>query len=263
MSEWAVPSPSNIHDHMNSTELFDYTVYDRHEQKVGKVENVWKDAGGAVQFVGISTGWLGMGQNHVIPARGITVDTTSETVKVPYDEATIKASPNYDHSTDLSDLEETRLYRHYGEETGSFDRACACECETERTARTAASTSAGNEVEVPLSKETIQVGKREEKLGEVRLRKVVRTEIVNQPVELRREEVIVERVTGGGKTSGSEPFVEQVVSIPVSEEKAVVQKTVQSAGTVKATKKATSRSETVSDTIRKEEVEVERELSPH
>ncbi|HWB04060.1 MAG TPA: DUF2382 domain-containing protein [Verrucomicrobiales bacterium] len=244
---------------MNSTELFDYTVYDRNDEKVGKIENIWKDASGSIQFIGVSTGWLGLGQNHIIPARGMTVDSSKETVRVPCDEDTIKASPSYDHTTDLSDMEEARLYRHYGLEAGTYDAACACG--TEKSARSSVAAATGNPVEVPLARETIQVGKREEKLGEVRLRKVVRTEVVNQPVELRREEVVVERVSGGGKTPGSEAFVEQVVSIPVSEEKAVVQKTVQSAGAVKATKKATSRSETVSDTVRKEEVEVERELA--
>jgi len=249
---------------MNSSELFDYTVYDRNDNKVGKVENIWTDATGTARFIGVSTGWLGLGQNHVIPARDMTVDTANETVRVPFDEDTIKASPSYDHSTDLSDLEEKRLHSHFGLALETTDAGYGCGCATEKAAYTgaaAASTATGKSVEVPLAEETVHVGKREEKLGEVRLRKVVRTEIVNQPVELRREEVVVERVTGKGTTPGSEAFVEQVVSIPVSEEKAVVQKSVRSAGAVKARKQSTSRQETVSETVRKEDVEVERDLA--
>jgi uncharacterized protein (TIGR02271 family) len=244
-----------------NTDIFDYTIYDRNDKKIGKIENVWTDAAGNLRFIGVSTGWLGLGQNHVIPACDMTLDAANETGRVPYDEDTVKASPSYDHSTELSDLEEGRLNTHFGLARETADAGCGCgSAETART-KTSASAAASGQVEVPLAEETVQVGKREEKLGEVRLRKVVRTEVVNQPVELRREEVVVERVTGKVDTPGSEAFVEQVVSIPISEEKAVVQKSVRSAGAVKATKKATSRTETVSDTVRKEDVEVERELA--
>jgi Domain of unknown function (DUF2382) len=67
----------------------------------------------------------------------------------------------------------------------------------------------GEAVRVPISEEQVKVGTREVEAGAVRLRKVVHTEVVNQPVELRREEVIVERVVAG--TPGSIPddaFVE-------------------------------------------------------
>jgi hypothetical protein len=97
-------------------EIFDYTVYDRDNEKVGIVEAVWRDAGDNLQFVGISTGWLGLGLNHIIPAVGMTVNTADEAIRVPFGEDVIKTSPSYAPSMDLTDLEEIQLYGHYGVE---------------------------------------------------------------------------------------------------------------------------------------------------
>src|SRR4051812_27790295 len=50
-----------------------------------------------------------------------------------------------------------------------------------------------NNMVIPLYEESLNVGKREVEAGAVRLRKIVRTETVNQPVELRHEEVVIDR----------------------------------------------------------------------
>src|SRR4051812_3863168 len=49
----------------------------------------------------------------------------------------------------------------------------------------------GNELVIPLYQESVNVGKREVEAGAVRLRKIVRTETVNQPVEIRHEDVVI------------------------------------------------------------------------
>ena len=250
---------------MNPSSIFEYEVYDRTGDKVGKVDNVWTDANEEIACLGISTGWLGLGHNHVIPARGVKIDYAEQTVRVPYDGDLIKSAPSYDSSTELSDIEARRLMSHYGPDSSGSRQESGCGCSTGSPVksgdRTACSSTGQAEIEVPLAEEKLQVGKREASLGEVRLRKVVRTEVVNQPVELRHEEVIVERVSNKGAVPGSEAFVEKVVSIPVKEEQAVVQKTVQSAGTVKATKVSKTQDQNVSETLRKEDVEVERDLA--
>ena len=55
-------------------------------------------------------------------------------------------------------------------------------------------TAAESTVEVPLSEEEVKVGKRTVGAGEVKLHKTVTTEQVNDPVELKREDIVVERV---------------------------------------------------------------------
>jgi stress response protein YsnF len=70
-------------------------------------------------------------------------------------------------------------------------------------------------IEVPLSEEEVRVGKRTVGAGEVKLHKTVTTEQVNVPVELKREDIVVERVSAHEVDStGKEPFKEELVKIP-------------------------------------------------
>jgi uncharacterized protein (TIGR02271 family) len=114
--------------------------------------------------------------------------------------------------------------------------------------------------EIHLAEEEVNIGKREVSAGRVRLRKVVRTEVVNQPVELRREDVIIERVDDAGHPIDGEHFTEDEVEIELKREEAVVDKTVHSAGTVRARKVTDIEQENIEATVRKEDVEVERSV---
>jgi len=239
-------------------EIFDYDVYDRSGRKVGSVENLWADNTNEIGFIGIRTGWLNLGKNHVVPADHLSIDESTKSVRVPYDEDTIKSSPSYDSSGDFGDDMESRIRSHFGTGQAAYGT----------TGRTAADvgarpgTAAGESVDVPLAKEKIHIDKHKKDLGEVRLRKVVRTETVNQPVELRHEDVVVEHVKGArGATPGKDAFSEDVVAIPVSEEEAVVNKTVESAGAVRAKKVVETERKDVGGKVRTEDVEVERNYS--
>ena len=78
-------------------------------------------------------------------------------------------------------------------------------------------------IEVPLSKEEVKVGKRTVGAGEVKLHKTITTEQVNVPVELKREDIVVERVPAHEIESGKEPFQEEQIKIPLSREEPVVE----------------------------------------
>ena len=112
-----------------------------------------------------------------------------------------------------------------------------------------------------LSEEQVKVGKRTVDAGSVRLRKVIRTEIVNQPVEIRHEEVVVERVSadqvrGGAATSD---FKDETIDVPLSREEVVVSKEAHVTGAVRLHKTAELETQNVSETVRKEDVEVLRD----
>jgi uncharacterized protein (TIGR02271 family) len=118
----------------------------------------------------------------------------------------------------------------------------------------------GEAVRVPISEEQVKVGTREVEAGAVRLRKIVHTETVNQPVELRREEVIVERVAAGTPCSiPDHAFVEGTINVPLKREQAVVEKTTSVVGEVRLNKTSESETETIRETLRKEDVEIESE----
>src|SRR5256885_15168387 len=85
-------------------------------------------------------------------------------------------------------------------------------------------TSANNMV-VPLYEEKVNVGKREVEAGSVRLRKVVKTETINQPIELRHEEVIIDRDNGAaqGQKVLAQPFQEEETVIRLKREEPVIE----------------------------------------
>ena len=115
---------------------------------------------------------------------------------------------------------------------------------------------------MPLTEEQVKVGKRTVDAGQVRLRKIVRTEIVNQPVEIRHEDVVVERIAASDVRSGAattSDFKEEVIDVPLSREEVVVSKEAHVTGAVRLNKTATTETQNVSETVRKEDVEVLRD----
>jgi len=86
---------------------------------------------------------------------------------------------------------------------------------------------------------------------------------VNQPIELAHEEIEVEvvPVPEGAKTAdaGQADFREEEIFIPLRREVAEVTKSARISGEARARKKVQKDRETISDTIRKEDVQVDEE----
>jgi uncharacterized protein (TIGR02271 family) len=112
-------------------------------------------------------------------------------------------------------------------------------------------------VEVPLSAEEVKVGKRTVGAGEVKLHKTVTTEQVNVPVELKREEIVVERVAAHEVEAGKEAFQEEVIKVPLSREEPVVEKEVHVTGGVRVRKTEGIDKETIQETARREDIDVD------
>ena len=61
--------------------------------------------------------------------------------------------------------------------------------------------------------------------GEVKLDKTVTTEQFNVPLELKHEDIVVKRVAAHEvESSGTEPFREERIKVPLSREEPVVEK---------------------------------------
>jgi Domain of unknown function (DUF2382) len=56
-------------------------------------------------------------------------------------------------------------------------------------------------VVIPLHEEQVQVGKRTVETGTIRLRKQITTETINQPVQIRKETIVVDREPAGGTST--------------------------------------------------------------
>lgn len=117
------------------------------------------------------------------------------------------------------------------------------------------------EVVVPVAEERLQVEKRQGQLGEVEIRKTVETERVSVPVELMHEEVHVERVdVADGPINPNDipdAFQRATIRVPVRGEEAVVSKQAFVVDEVIIDRYRTTEQQMISDTVRKERVEVD------
>lgn len=134
----------------------------------------------------------------------------------------------------------------------------------------AGATTAGPQTErvvIPLHQEQLQVGTRDVNAGAVSLRKVVKTETASQPVTLRREELVIERVPAGQAQAApnnagqqvvdlNQPFTEQSITIPLRQQEPVVQTQVVQKGAVVAQKNVASQTTTVQHPVRDETIQI-------
>lgn len=117
------------------------------------------------------------------------------------------------------------------------------------------------EVRVPVVEERLDVEKRQGQIGEVDIHKTVDTEQVNVPVELRREEVSVDRVDVPDRpvAAGDMPkaFEEGTIRVPVRGEEAFATKEAVVTGEVVVNRDVETERRTVSDTVRRERVDID------
>lgn len=117
-----------------------------------------------------------------------------------------------------------------------------------------------NEMRVPLAEEQLNVGKRQVDQGAVRVNKTVEEQQVNVPVELRREEARIDKVNTPDRPlrAGEEAFKDATYEVPLRSEEAVVQKQAIVTGEVVINKEQNVEQRNISDTVRRERVEVDR-----
>lgn len=143
-----------------------------------------------------------------------------------------------------------------------------------------------SQVVIPLYKEEAIVGKREVPTETIHLRKVVHIETVNQPVQIRRETISIEREPAGGTASttfqnnqtgqttqntqttqttqtaqastANQPFEEQDIVIQLHKEEPVVEKRVVQTEEVIAQKRSEPQTETVQRQVRQEDITVDK-----
>ena len=121
-----------------------------------------------------------------------------------------------------------------------------------------ATATGGTEEVIPLSEETLQVGKREVDRGSTRIRRYVVERPVDEQIRLRNETVSVfRRPVTGSATVGADAFRDHEIVVTETAEEAVVGKTAHVVEEVVVQKGVQERVETVHDTVRREEVEIE------
>jgi len=127
-------------------------------------------------------------------------------------------------------------------------------------AETKTEMAAGDSTVIPLYEESLAVGTRKIEEGTVRLKKVVTTETVNQPIQLRRESVVIERQPASGQSSApANAFQEgQETVIQLWREEPVVETRVVSSGQIVASRKSEVEQSSVQRELRKETIDVDK-----
>jgi uncharacterized protein (TIGR02271 family) len=245
-------------------------LLDRDGDKIGKIEEIYLDAETSEpEWALVNTGMFGT-KSTFVPIRDASQE--GEALRVPFEKSQVKDAPKMDPDGQLSQQEEAALYRHYGleySEAGSSSGLPAGGAATGGAAGTATDEAptetsrgdAGTDDAMTRSEEELRVGKTERESGRVRLRKYVETEDVEQTVPVRREEVRVERepVTGddvGDATSGP-GISEGEHEVVLHEEEVVAEKRTVPKERVRLEKDTVADEREVSETVRKEQVEVD------
>jgi hypothetical protein len=155
---------------METRDLSGFSVLDCDNRKIGTADEVWEDHTGQPAFLSVKTGWLGLGRSHFIPLYEAEVSPSSRAIRLPYDEETVKNSPDFESETDIDAGRESALFEYYrargkgmpeqpARDWGPGSRSMEAEARPDEAAS------------VELKEETLNVGKHEVESGGVRLRK--------------------------------------------------------------------------------------------
>ncbi|WP_237209495.1 DUF2382 domain-containing protein [Rothia nasimurium] len=243
------------------------TVFGTDGEKIGKVGELYLDAQtGEPTFVTVNTGFFGTNESF------IPVDKAryaGEEIHVPYTKEFVKNAPNIAEDGELSPAEEQRLYEYYSLTAGTAaaGTATAGVANTERPAadaHAAQATATAENGDVVAHEERLNVGTATSatQTGQVRLRKVVRTETETVEVPVRKEEIVVERTNlKDGEVVENYDFdsaeAQADVTVTAHEERPVVSTETVATERVSVGKEVRTDTERVSADVRKEEIVVE------
>lgn len=237
-------------------ELRGSPVYDSAGEKIGKVDEIYYDMETRQpEWLGLGTGFFG-NKRLLAPIAG--AEERDGNLYLRYSKEQVKDSPAIE-SDEIEPGYESSLYSYYGidhstrhSDTVLPDEAPGATPAARETPRAAEGGS------VTRKEEELRVGTRPVEAGRVRLRKWVETEPVEADVELTRERAHVERERIDEPVSGHD-FAEEEVEVPLHAEEAIVEKRAVAKERISVGKHAETTTQTVSDTVRKERVDVDKE----
>jgi uncharacterized protein (TIGR02271 family) len=140
------------------------------------------------------------------------------------------------------------------------NRTFAAAADTQRSRETALPN--GGEEVIALSEEQLTVGKRLVNRGTTHIRRFVVETPVEENVTLHTERVSIDRrPASAGERVDNADFTDRTIEVTETDEEAVVSKTARVKEEVVVHKEATDRVETVRDTVRRQDVEIDRDDS--
>lgn len=105
----------------NSTDKFrqleqaygEYTVYDQHYEKVGKVDDIFVDENDQPEYIGVKMGFLGT-KSTLIPIELVRVNDRRKLLEIAADGEAIKHAPTFDNDGDITPEYESSVHGYFG-----------------------------------------------------------------------------------------------------------------------------------------------------
>ena len=237
---------------------------DANGETIGRVEEIYLDAETSEpEWALVHTGMFGT-KSTFVPVRDAT--EADGAIAVPFDKATVKDAPKIDPNGQLSQREESELYRYYGMEhsdarsdTGLPEGGASTEpADRERVGDDVS----GRETDDAMtrSEEELRIGTTERETGRARLRKYVVTDHVEKTVPVRREEIRIDRepITDANAADAMDgPAIsEEEHEVVLHEEEVVVDKRAVPKERVRLDKDTVTEQREISEGVRKEQIEL-------
>ena len=240
----------------NYQDWIDADVYDQAGDKIGSIDQIYlDDKSGQPEWLTVSTGWFGT-STQFVPISGSASHEGG--LKVPYTTDHIKDAPSVDADKHLDADQEKKLYSHYKLNYDAADHEAAY---GGRERPDEGYDYNATDASVTLSEEQLAVDKVEREAGAVRLRKYVVTEDVNVTVPVKKQVARIVRTPATGTTPGKITDGDVVEEITLKEEEVVVDKQVVAKEEVAIETETVTDQKQVSDTVRKEQVEVDGDVT--
>src|SRR3954468_4749837 len=242
-------------------ECLDKNVVGQDGEKIGKVKDVYLDnETRRPEWFAVTTGLFGKRLSFVPIA---DADISGDEIRVPYDKAQVKDSPQIDPDGQLDPSEEATLYRHYGLNYGKDESSTLLggRDEGQNRGRTEQQSGGGKDTAMTRSEEELVAGKRTREAGRAKLQKYVETEHKQITVPVRRERVRVapEPITGAnkGQAMSGPDISEGVHEETLYEEEPVVEKRTVPKERVRLEKEQETEQREVGADLRKEQIRTE------
>ncbi len=231
-------------------------LLDNDGEKIGTIEEIYIDSRTEQpEWALVRTGLFG-GKGTFVPLQ--QASSEADGVRVGFDKAHVKDAPNIEPDGELSHAEERTLYEHYDVHYG----------ESESGSGNGGEDTVGRDTSGPTtddamtrSEEELNVGTTSKETGRARLRKYVVTEDVQTTVPVQREEVRVERepITDAnvGDAKDGPAISEEEHEVTLHAEEAVVEKRAVPKERVRLDKDVVEDEQQVSETVAKEQIEVD------
>jgi PRC-barrel domain len=91
----------------------EYHVYDRHYERIGRVDDVFIDERDAASYIGVKMGFFGT-NSTLVPVEIVRVNDLRRLIEVDEDAETIKHAPHFGHDETVSPELEDRVRTYFG-----------------------------------------------------------------------------------------------------------------------------------------------------